>query len=515
LLFPNFGYSSNRGSTIGLAYFQTLGDSYDATLFADLYGKDYLGVGAEFRYQPSHTTGGFLQAYAIDDPEAEKTRWKATWRHSSGNLPFNMRAQVNYRDFSDFDFFRDFERNFNDITIRSLYSNGFVTGAWGSHSLNIMADERETFIRAGVQVTQRQLPEIEYRLRAMQIGRLPLYLELLTSANFFQIDRTGTLQAEYGRADFAPTLTVPLSYWPWLSVSLAASGRATWYGDSLTADRQNFSGESLTRVFPAGSVDVTGPSFSRIFEKKAGQFGKFKHIVEPRWRYSYTGEFDDQELVPLFDEIDNLRDRTIFGVSLVNRLLAKPIDEELGGGAREILSFEVGQQFSLREEQPFQLSRDGTLSTTDGPMAALLRFNPSRTFSLEMRTRYSTLFDKVDQASLLGGIRFGLHSVNLSWVASVDPELDQTRSHQGRLGTNFTLIRNRLSMQNQINYDFVKGIWQFNRHILYYNSQCWGVRLEYAERTSGATKLKDIRLAISLKNIGTFLDLGHGSRDTL
>jgi lipopolysaccharide assembly outer membrane protein LptD (OstA) len=246
-----------------------------------------------------------------------------------------------------------------------------------------------------------------------------------------------------------------------------------------------------------------------------GSFGKFKHIIEPKWRYSYTGEFDDQELVPLFDEIDSLRDRTIFGVSLVNRLLAKPIDEELGGGAREIFSLEIGQQFSLRDEQPFQISRDGSLSTTDGPMGALLRFNPSRALSLEMRTRYSTLFNKFDQASLLGGVRFGLHSLSLSWVAQLDPELDQTRSHQGRLGTNITLIRNRLSMQNQVNYDFVKGLWQFNRHILYYTSQCWGLRLEYAERSSGATTIQDIRLAISLKNIGTFLDLGHGSRDTL
>jgi lipopolysaccharide assembly outer membrane protein LptD (OstA) len=488
-----------------------LGNSYDATIFADLYGEDYFGIGTEFRYQPSRATNGYLQAYAIDDPVEEKTRWKATWRHSSERLPFNMRAQVNYRDFSDFDFFRDFERNFNDITIRSLYSNGFVTGNWGSHSLNIMADERETFIRNGVQVNQRQLPEVEYRLRPRQVGRLPLYLELLTSANLFQIDRTGTLQAKYGRADFNPTLTVPLSYWPWLSVSLSASGRATWYGDSLTADGQNFSGESLTRVFPAGRADVTGPSFSRIFDKKMGSFGKFKHIIEPKWRYSYTGEFDDQELVPLFDEIDNLRDRTIFGVSLVNRLLAKPIDEELGGGAREILSLEIGQQFSLRDEQPFQLSRDGSLSTTDGPIGALLRFNPSRTLSLEMRSRYSTLFDKVDQASLLSSIRFGPHALSLSWVAQIDPELDKTRSHQGRLGTSFTLIRNRLTMQNLVNYDFVESEWQYTRHILYYTSQCYGLRLEFAERTAGSTKVQDIRLAVSLKNIGTFLDMGYGS----
>lgn len=514
-LFPNLGYSSRRGSTIGLAYFQKMGNSYDTTFFADLYGKDYLGIGAEFRYAPSHSTTGFLQAYAIDDPIEDKTRWKAEWRHSSDRLPFNMRAQVNYRDFSDFDFFRDFERNFNDITIRSLYSNGFITGNWGSHSLNIMADERETFIKNGVTVTQRQLPELEYRLRPRQLGRMPLYLELLASTNLFQIDRTGSLQANYARADFAPTLTLPLSYWPWLSVTLAASGRATWYGDSLTTDRNSFSGESLTRVFPAGRADITGPSFSRIFDKKIGSFAKFKHVIEPKWSYSYTGEFDDQELVPLFDEIDNLRDRTIFGVSLVNRLLAKPANEETGGGAREIMSFEIGQQFSLRDEQPFQQSRDGSLSTTDGPMAALLRFNPSRALSLEMRTRYSTLFNTFDQGSLLGNIRFGLHGVSLSWVAQVDPELDQTRSHQGRLGTSFTLVPNRLTLQNQLNYDFEDGTWQFNRHILTYNSQCYGLRLEFAERTTGTKTYNDIRLAISLKNIGTFLDMGHGSTNTL
>jgi lipopolysaccharide assembly outer membrane protein LptD (OstA) len=515
LLFPNFGYSSRRGSTIGLAYFQTLGNSYDMTLFTDLYGKDYLGVGTEFRYRPSHTTNGYLQAYAIDDPIEEKTRWKATWRHSNERLPFNMRAQVDYRDFSDFDFFRDFERDFNDITIRSLYSNGYITGNWGSHSLNIMADERETFIRTGVQVVQRQLPEIEYRLRARQLGSLPLYLELLTSANYFQIDRTNTLQANYGRADFFPTLTVPLSYWPWLSVTLSASGRATWYGDSLTQDGLNFSGESLSRVFPAGSADITGPSFSRIFEKKIGSFGKFKHIIEPKWRYSFTGEFDDQELVPLFDEIDNLRDRTIVGFSLVNRLLAKPIDEELGGGAREILSFEVGQQFSLRDEQPFQQSRDKSMSTTDGPIGALLRFNPSRRFSLELRSRYSTLFNELDQASLLGGVRLGLHAFSVSWVAQKDAELDQTRSNQARVGTDLTLVRNRLQMQNQFNYDFVDGRMQQQRHILYYTSQCFGLRLEFRERTSSSQRDQDIRFAVSLKNIGTFFDMGFGGGNQL
>jgi LPS-assembly protein len=513
LLFPNIGYSDRRGAILGLAYYQTFGDSYDATIYADAYGEDYYGLGTEFRYRPSHTTSGRFEGFAIDDPIENTTRWKAWWEHTSDSLPFNMRGRVSYRDFSDFDFFRDFERNFNDVSIRSLYSTAYISGNWGSHSLNLLVDERETFIRSDSLVTQRQLPELEYRLRPMQLGKLPLYLQLLTSVNYFQIDRTEGLQASYGRADLAPTLTLPLSYWPWLSVSLSASGRATWYGDSLTDDKQAFRGEELTRTFPSGTVEVIGPSFSRVFEKKLGSFGKFKHIVEPRWTYLFIDEFEDQELVPLFDEVDTFQDRTIIGVSLVNRLLAKPADEASPEGAREILSFEIGQAFSLRDEQPFEQSRDGTMSTTDGPIGALLRFNPSRAVSFETRARYSTLFNTVDQASILSGIRLKNHAFGLTWLVQKDAELDNTRTHQIRFGTDITLVRNRLRMQNQLNYDFVRGFMQQHRHILHYTSQCYGLRLEYRELHSSIRQDTDIRLSLSLKNIGSFFDIGFGSGD--
>jgi LPS-assembly protein len=509
-LFPNFGHSSSRGTNFSLAYFQTLGDSYDTTLFAELYGDSYYGLGNEFRYQPSATTGGAAQLYFIDDPIEDKVRWKASWYHVSDKLPFNMRGRVSYRDFSDFDFFRDFERSFYDISIRSLYSTAFASGNWGSHSLNILVDERETFIRSGVVINQRQLPEIEYRLRPRQIGSLPLYVELLSSANLFQIERTNVLDASYGRVDLLPTLRVPLSYVPWLSATVGASGRATWYGESLTPDRQNFSGESLTRFFPAATAEVIGPSFSRIFEKGAGSFGKFKHIIEPRFTYGYVGDFDDQELVPLFDEVDTLRAGSAVGVAFVNRLLAKPADESLGLGAREILSFELSQLFSLEDDQPFQTSRDRSITSKSSPIGALLRFQPGPGLSLELRSQYSTLFDEFSQASLLGSFRKGGHALSVSWVAQLDPELGTTRSHQARVGTDLTLVRNRLRMQNQVYYDLRLGLAQQHRHILYYTSQCYGLRLEFRELNSSIRQERDIRLAVSLKNIGTFLDIGHG-----
>ena len=137
---------------------------------------------------------------------------------------------------------------------------------------------------------------------------------------------------------------------------------------------------------------------------------------------------------------------------------------------------------------------------------------PGRRFSFELRSRYSTLFDRIDQTSVLGGFRVGQHAASLSWVQQKDAELGETRSHQARLGTNITLVRNRLWMQNQVNYNFDDGFMQLQRHILQYSSQCWGLRLEFLERgfRSGEESGREIRLAVSLKNIGTFFDMGYG-----
>ncbi len=512
LLFPNLGYSSSRGAVLGLAYFQPFGDSYDTTIYGDLYGNEYYGLGTEFRYRPSLFTGGTFRAFAIDDPVEDSVRWKASWKHTSDRLPFGMRGVVNYTDFSDFEFFRDFERNFNDISIRSLYSAGFVSGNWGSHSLNILADERETFIRRDVTVTQRQLAEIEYRLRPTRLGRLPLYLSLLSSANRLEVDRTNVIQGSYARADFLPSLTLPISTVPWLSFSVAASARMTWYEDSVIPSKTAFRGESLTRTAPSVSASLIGPSFSKVVDKRVGSFGKFKHIIEPRWSYTRIDEFDDQEFVPLFDEVDTLVDQEIFSVSLVNRLLAKPADEDSLVGAREILSFEIGQSFSLNDK-PFEQSLDMSRLGRQSPITARLRFTPSDRASLEARTSYSALFDRLSSASLLGGLRFGADSVGLTWVTSINPEQGTTRSHQARVFTDLTLVKNHLRMQNQINLDLLTGLVQQHRHVFYYTSQCYGIRFEFRELKTTVRRDRDIRMAVSLKNIGTFLDLNHGEQD--
>ena len=79
----------------------------------------------------------------VDDPESEDLRWRVKWNHVSNELPLGLRGAIRYVNFSDFKFFRDFDRDLNRVTIRSLYSSAFLSGAWGAHSMNLLVDDRE------------------------------------------------------------------------------------------------------------------------------------------------------------------------------------------------------------------------------------------------------------------------------------------------------------------------------------------------------------------------------------
>lgn len=643
-LVPQPGYSSRRGTSLSLGYFQTLGRSVDTTLYADLYTEDYLGVGNELRYHPTAGTYGLFEGYAIRDPERnDDWRWRLALDHTSENLPWGMRAVVQHRDVSDFDYYRDFERDFSQGSIRSLVSRGFVTGNWGAHSLNLQAESRETLVSANSTIVQRRLPEAEYRLRPTRLGKVPLYLEIDSSLGYLDLERSATYKGSYGRADLMPTLTLPIRTWPWLSFSLTAGERLTWWGDSLCVPGgegedacpgpgRSFTGESLSRTLPVVEAEIIGPSFSRIFEREVGAFAKLKHIIEPRWTYNYRGELDDRDSirVPLFDEIDNLSSTNVGRFALVQRLLAKPKEpppeeeeegtagtavgaegetaageaaegpaaaaaEGTGAGeegageteagaaapgaaqaaaeetaapdmqastapepgaeaagepgtveappqaeagpgvgttstaagaagaeaaaaeealpaaaistsAREIASFEIAQAVSFDPDQPLQ--RSGQMEKREGPITALLRVNPSPALNLQVQTSYNTLFDRLTSRSLSGSALLpGNNRIGLAWFTRLRGEDGETLSDQARLTADLNLWPDRLRLRADVNYDIEESFLQQQRYAVQYTSQCFSWVVEYRDNRIGTRRDRDYRLTITLKNVGTFLDL--------
>lgn len=503
LLVPNIGYSERRGAYLGLAYYQVLGRSYDTTFLFDGYSEGYVGFGNELRYRPTAGTEGELRGYIIDDQDDDEWRWKLELDHVTEDLPWGMRGAATLRKTSDFDFFRDFERDFDRASRRFEESRAFVSGNWGPHLLNIEATERETFFTGAPNGVDRRLPEIEYRLRSTELGNTPLVLKVDSSLGYLSVDRSAAYQSDYGRFDVQPELSLPLSPVPWLSVSVYAGQRYTWWGDSVDASRTSFTGDSVDRSVTLAGADVIGPTFLRVFGG-AGSFSKLMHVIEPRLSYGYSSDYDEQSRVPSFDGVDGYSSGNVGTVSLINRLKAKPKDESLGG-SRDIVTFELSRRYSFDDDRPLERG-DGKTSKA-GPFQASLRVNPSRALWLEGSATYSALFDQLTSTSLATDLHSDRASLGLRWNSSYRNVDGERLSDQLRVTTRLDLLPGRLGLRASVDYDLKESELQEQRYFIDYDSQCFGIRFEVRDyRASGVDEL-DYRLAFSLKNVGTFLDL--------
>ena len=556
-LIPKPGYSSRRGAYLGLAYFQTLGRSADLTLFGDLYSKEYFGGGAELRWRPSEGSRGFLQGYFVTEPDDQSPffdgngvivdpngefrnifdsrrvpgddRWKLQLYHESNDLWKGFRGVVNIVEYSDFDYQGDYENDIRRSAQPYVYSNAYLSGSFGNHSVNFMVDRRERILSTGIDL-RHQLPEVEYRLRPTQLGRTPIYLSVLSSINYFRLESElldsdeATPTFEYGRADLLPVFSIPLSSLTWLSAKLDLGARVTHYTDSLNDDRRSFSGEELTRTFATGGLEIVGPSISRVFDKKIGRFVKFKHVVEPRLDFTFVDDFDDQGLVPFYDEVDGLIGRNDMVFSITNRLIAKPgpkVDEEGNElpeeGAFEIASFSLAQGFSFDDEKPLQSSRDRTLTSTDGPILASLRFNPSRRTSLRADVTYNTLFDEIQSTSLTGGVALGPYTeIGATWFTTTNVETGVDSRNQAQAFLKLALVPNRLFLDTAHRFDLrseedlrpsidERLLEQFYR--LRWEGSCFTMQFEYVENNFRNAIGEEFRFSLTLKHVGTFLDL--------
>ncbi len=180
-LIPNIGYSDRRGASLGLAYFQTLGRSYDTTFHVDTYSEGYPGPRQRVPLPADRGDQGRpASATTIRDPEPRPRvalEGRVEPRHRT-TCRWACAASCNYQDFSDFNFFRDFERDFDRNTLRFIDSRAFVTGNWGPHLLNVLAQRPGDVHRPSTgRSSSGKLPEIEYRLRSTRLGRTPLYLQ--------------------------------------------------------------------------------------------------------------------------------------------------------------------------------------------------------------------------------------------------------------------------------------------------------------------------------------------------
>ena len=141
------------------------------------------------------------------------------------------------------------------------------------------------------------------------------------------------------------------------------------------------------------------------------------------------------------------------------------------------------------------------------------RYNPTALVSLESGASFNTLFNNLNSFSTSGGLRLGPHAVGLTWSTRFNPQTGDTTGNQMRLFTGVEVWPTHFRIDAQLNYDFNTSLLQSQRYVFQYFSQCWGARFEAREFKTIDRTDRDFRIALSLKNIGTFLDLTGGTRN--
>lgn len=538
-LIPRVLFSSTYGDRIELGYFVPFGDTADATFYGDINDKGYNGAGINIRYRPSdNVKHGDLSAYAVHDPVTGRDEWRYNYQHSQNNLPGGFRGVIDVEDISNLEFFRQFSHDPRLHTLSQIYSSAYLTKNRSTYSFNILTDRRDILLgnvdpndplKPPERQRFEQLPSLQFRLYPNRIGESPFYYSMESSAS--HLVTSGLVNgpaANYYRADIFPTLSMQLHTPAWLSVRPQISVRETYYSDTLSdSSVANPAGpltavqNAVERFYAQGQVEVVGPSFSKVYNESLGGFSKFKHVIEPRFRYIYTTNVNDQERLIRFDTVDSpflpiVRNSVEY--SLTQRLIGR--ESAAGGSSREVASFSLTQSVSLGTQ--FTSATAGGLSGSTvpqqgkfTPLLAGLHLNPYSSITLDASATISNISHQVAQTSLSGnllgtGTRADKY-LSFTWFSTFkQPPVNgvsvDTASSQMRLNTGSSLLSNRIRADVQLNFDAHNGKFLEQRYLIGVTAACYGIAVEYRrylvyvpfERPDTS-----IGISISLKNVGS------------
>lgn len=539
-LIPRIMFSPTYGDRLELGYFVPFGDTADATFYSTINDKGYNGAGINIRYRPSaDVKQGDLSAYAVHDPQTGRNEWRYNFQHAENNLPGGFRGVVDAEDISNLEFFRRYGSDPRLHTLSQIYSSAYLTKNRSTYSFNILTDRRDILLGnvdpnnpLAPPPRQRfeQLPSLQFRLYPNRIGESPLYYSLESSASHLATSGlTNGPTADYYRADIFPTLSMQLHTPSWLSIRPQVSVRETYYSQTLSDSsvanpfaEQTAANNPVERFYAQGQVEMVGPSFSKIYNDTIGGFTKLKHIIEPRVRYLYTTDINDQNHIIRFDTVDSPLLPTVRNsveYSLTQRLIGK----EAGalGNSREVASFSLTQSVSLGT--PFTSSTVGGISGSTvpqqgkfTPLVAGLHVNPYSSVTLDAAATFGNISRQLDQtslsANLLGtGVRADKY-VSFTWFSTYkQPPLNgvpqpDASSSQVRLNTGSELLHKRIRADVQLNFDARNGKFLEQRYLVGGTASCYGVALEYRRYLVYVPFEKaeqSIGISISLKNVGT------------
>jgi len=340
LLPPKLGMSSTFGTTVGLSYYQVLGNSADATLSPEYFSKEGVLWGGEVRWQPDLTHQGSFSGQTIHQQSLDTRRYryslKEVWQREDG---WQLTADVNQASDNLVD--ADFGKGIGYLGATSFDSALYLGRSYTFGSLSLSAAEQRSFFFTKDQgdpfyspdfpasLRRQTLPQAEFRFFPVSLLG-PLYLDggIRLGRFAYRIEGTAVASGQayaWDRQDANTRIHGRLGQWGPFRADFEAMGRATHYSSSLsspvfdpeggTTDTAvnpatspfQVNGAPATRFLASGHLRLSGPQVGRDFKDVSilGYKGELKHVAEPYFGWTQTSRYGEAGWLPRFDTVDS------------------------------------------------------------------------------------------------------------------------------------------------------------------------------------------------------------------
>lgn len=537
LLVPVAGNSTAKGFVFGDAFYWAPLSWFDTTLGAEYLSRRGSAERGQVRITPWENTSIRYNYYGVIDREHQGGHEQQLEVRSL--LSHNWRFVADLNELSSLTFRLAFADTFGEAINSEIRSSVFLTRNFNGFSLNLAALSDRSFLSINPQtsVFLRNAPQGRFSSVEQAPWRgLPIYFAFDAFAGAVHRDDPQIeTPAMVARTEFAPRVTLPFHFGPWLSVTTTAAFRTSYYGDSLVpgsaaAGVPVLSNRSIMRNDGECTLDLRLPTLERVFERSRNSTKpreRYKHTIEPQLTYRYVTGISDFSQFIRFDSDATLTNTNEIEYGLTQRLWMKTGEDQ----PEELASWRLVQKryfnptFSgaifngqrnvfeaLDSITPFAFALGPRNSS---PLVSDFKITPAGRFDTEQLLEYDPQLHKITAIGTLGKIKpyREFFATVAHYRLQADPIL-QPLSHQVRVLVGYgSETRKGFNFTTGLSYDFTNSALQNQLAQISYNGKCCGIAVGYQRIELGQVRTDNrFRVAFIIANIGSFGNLRHQER---
>ena len=535
-LVPAVTKSTTKGYVLGDSFYWAPADWMDATIGAEYLSKRGSSENGELRMKPWQNATLTANYHGVIDrgihgPGGTITKQGGHEDHFffDALFPHGWRGVADLDQLSSLTFRLAFAETFAQAVNSEVRNTAFLTNDSDGFSVSLASLSYKNFLSASpdTAIVLRTAPEI----RASFVDRapwrrLPIYFGFDAFADAvhreFNVPPEFSTPSFVSRMEFAPNVTMPLHFGPWLEMTPAFTLRSTRYGGQLQGGI--FADQPFVRTTEEFSLDIRPPAIERTWTSGNA---KWMHTVEPQLVYHYVDGVEDFARFLLFDQDDTLTDTNDVQYGIAQRLFRRTGDSD----SREVASWSLMQKYffdpafggalvpgqrnvfqALDSVTPFAFA-DREHETS--PLISDFRIEPAGRFDSEFRVDYDAERARITAIGELVKIHpykesfvtlAHFSTLNIPPISPANPPVFEPYSNQIRAVVGYgNPVRKGWNGEFGVSYDISRQLFQNQLAEFSYNGSCCGIGFEYRRLTLGQVRNENqFGLVLRIANIASF-----------